>query len=226
MLLGVLLFLVVCSVLANSDGYYSITPRGRRVLSVLRVQPTAFSDSDLGELGRSSPWRKSVWQTGWTKVKEKPWLGHGYRISSSELADITSAISQYTATQRGIIAAGQFHNLVLNQMYFWGIPASLVFTMAWLTSVMLLLKQSCRAKGSFGVFCVGLMVLFVGVSGQLIINGTGENFLTLCILMGCVQAFSARDDHGRPMKESILQHPENSAGRGGDTEPVPGEAGL
>ncbi len=27
MLLGVLLFLVVCSVLANSDGYYSITPR-------------------------------------------------------------------------------------------------------------------------------------------------------------------------------------------------------
>ena len=147
-------------------------------------------------------------------------------ISAMDLADITSALGYHDAIQRGIMVAGQFHNLVLNQMYFWGIPASLIFAIGWLASVVILFKQTCRATGSFGALCVGFMVLFIGVSGQLIVNGTGDNFLTLCILMGCVQAFSTRDDTGELVNENHPQHQDAIAEYPGVQEPAQGEVAL
>lgn len=199
-LLAIITFSMICLGIANTTTLYERFPaRAQRVLSVVRIETRtshAVTIYGHGETGPKSLWRKELWSRAWRMIREKPWLGHGYAFSSSLLlADLASAIDLYEAQMRGVAAAGQFHNLPLNVMYFNGIPAGLLFCYVWILSFTHLVQLASRHDGWKGTLFVGMLVYAVSQTGQALMNGGGEDFLATCIWIGLVQAFRAADEH-------------------------------
>ena len=200
MVLAVLLSVCVMFSLANSNLYELFPPGMMRVLSVVRSQDRILRYKQSytpGELGRTSPWRAKLWKIGWSHVMKKPILGHGYAFTSVELtAALASTTSTYEFQMIGVATAGQFHCLPLNLMYYLGIPAALLFIYAWGLALKQLVALATRAKESFGVFAVALLVYSVAATGQALMNGTGEDFIAICLIMGFTQIIRLRDDVG------------------------------
>jgi hypothetical protein len=189
-----LFFLIVCAFIANSQ-YYNDLPRTiRRVVSVVRAEEDQ-KDIGVGEMGRKSPWRAQLWRSAQTKIKEKPVTGHGYAFNTDAFfADLSSARYSDLAL-RGVQGAGQFHNLPLNLMYFWGIPAAIIFCIGWLMVLTHLLKWAGQAEGWYGAFVVAIIVYATASTGQALMNAGGQDFLAICTIMGIYQML-----HGRNLK--------------------------
>jgi hypothetical protein len=140
-------------------------------------------------MGRASPWRKRLWSTAWSHIRQRPLAGRGYAFSSADLfADFASARATYEARIRGVSTAGQFHNVPLNLAYFCGLPVSLLFCVAWVITLWHIVGIATRAASWFGAFMVGFLVYAVAATGQALMNGGGRDFLAICLMMGLTQA--------------------------------------
>ena len=201
MVLLIIFSLFVSLFLANSNLYGRFPSGMMRVLSVVRSQDRNLryhQNYISGELGRTSPWRAKLWKIGWSHVMKKPVLGHGYAFTSVELtAALASTKNMYEFQMTGVATAGQFHCLPLNLMYYLGIPAALLFIYAWGLALRQLVALATRAKESFGVFSVALLVYSVAATGQALMNGAGEDFIAICLIMGFTQIIRLRDSDGK-----------------------------
>jgi len=212
-----LFFLIVCAFIANSQ-YYNDLPRTiRRVVSVVRAEEDQ-KDIGFGEMGRKSPWRAQLWQTAQTKIKEKPITGHGYSFNiDAFFADLSSA--RYADFMlRGLQGAGQFHNLPLNLMYFWGIPAAIIFCIGWMMALTHLLKWAGQAEGWYGAFVVAMIVYATASTGQALMNAGGQDFLAICTIMGIYQMM-----RGRNLKTGNHTPPKVAEDKNDAAKPAPGQ---
>jgi|GEM_PF-2166800 len=197
MVMAVLIFAVGCLILANTNTFERVPARARRVLSVVRIDTQtrlSISMYGHGEMGWKSQWRMELWKRGWRAVLDKPFAGHGYAFDSSMLlADLASASTAIEASMRGVAAAGQFHNLPLNLMFFCGIPVTLLFCLAWARCLLRLVRMATAATGWKGAFLTAMLVYVVPETGQALMNGGGDSFLAACAWMGVVQAIHAAE---------------------------------
>lgn len=220
MIVALCIFTVVILCMANSAIYQDAPLRAQRVLSVVRLDQRATPHKiyGLGEMGPRSPWRMRVWCIAVKQIRKKPLLGHGYGFDSvTLLADVGSAPTVHELITRGVSTVGQFHNIALNLMYFWGIPIGLAFCMAWAWAFWRLISLASMAEGWFGAFLVGVSVYSVAASGQALMNGGGGEYVLLCTVMGILQAVAPKalsrmdagstcseDEHGYPQSDDTV----------------------
>lgn len=195
---SILAFVALCMLLANSDIYNDLPFPVQRVLSIVRterqVAATVAPSESSGELGWRSPWRMLIWRIAWTEVKKDPFFGHGYGFNNALLmADQASVRGKTNAVTRGVTAAGQFHNLPLSLMYFWGIPGAVMYSLAWILTLRHLISLSLRSESWFGAFVVGVTAYSAAATVQALINGSGTEHLLLSMIMGLTQLLRAAE---------------------------------
>jgi len=191
----VILLVGVSVFIANSERLESRLPdRARRVLSPLKIGsqvPTVWIENDLGEMGIHSPWRISIWQEAWSKIREKPILGNGFAFSGATLRDDTTfASTLQEAVFIGVITAGQFHSVPINLMYYLGIPVAFCFCLAWYFLFRKLFSLAILSSGWYGALVVSLLSYLIAATGQALTTGLGIDFVAVCMVMGIYQAIA------------------------------------
>ena len=117
-------------------------------------------------------------------------LLHGFGFASQEFrADVGMASSRTEAGFRGVAAAGQFHSVPLNLMYYLGIPVASLFCIGWSLSLFTLFKRTQAGQDWSGTFLVGMLVLAAALTGQCLVNGSGVTLIPLCMVMGFLRAW-------------------------------------
>ena len=150
-----------------------------------------------------------------TKIREKPIAGHGYAFNTDAFfADLSSARYSDLAL-RGVQGAGQFHNLPLNLMYFWGVPTAIIFCLGWLMVLTHLLIWAGQAEGWYGAFVVAVIVYATAATGQALMNAGGADFLAICTILGIYQML-----HGRSLKTGNRTLPGPAEGKPDATMPA------
>lgn len=190
MLLFIVVFVSFVITLANTNVGTELPWQVRRVLSPLRMESNVsdlWAETTFGEFGIQSPWRVSLWEIAWPKIREKPVLGNGFAI-----VDFNSAFTEnlQQAGMQGVAMAGQFHCMPVNLMYFLGIPIACLFCLAWIILFIRLFYLAFETKGWSGAFVVSLLVFLIAETGQALTTGLGVDFAKICIVMGVYQAIA------------------------------------
>ena len=183
----VVTFMTIACIVANSRLFWKVPAGPRRVLSVVRIDPTSLDwglEYGWGEVGARSPWRTALWRVAVSRIKDRPFFGHGFGFRSHVLfAEAGAARNIDEAVLAGVATAGQFHSVPLNLMYYLGIPIAVLFCVAWGLSLSRLVKLARGAEGWRGAFLVGILLLMVAETGQCLVNGSGMTFIPLCMTM-------------------------------------------
>ena len=144
-----------------------------------------------------------MYRYGWEQIKEHPIFGKGFAFTTSEMIASMSYIDVDIHVQRafeGIAAlamTGGYHNAVFELMVFCGIPAAILFVVAYFGIFVQFMKW-CKSLPNMPlkIFSAGMAGYFVQASGQMLMNGSGAMFGQICVILGIMSGLMIQNTAG------------------------------
>jgi hypothetical protein len=166
-----------------------ILPQGtRRALSIF-VSASADQLPRNVEVGWQSEFRTTMYRLAWARMRENLFVGTGFAFKSRDLEALfpwTGMDATGTDLER-LAMAGGYHNAVVELAVTCGIPLALLF----LGSLLLLAGRFAmalrrRPPSWEKIFGASLLAYWVTVTGQMLMNGGGQQFFVVCLLAGAM----------------------------------------
>ncbi|TAN38945.1 MAG: hypothetical protein EPN23_01505 [Verrucomicrobia bacterium] len=175
-------------------GYGHLPGRMGRALSTLvsadRIDRSGMAEYNLsGEVGWESGFRAAMNKVGWRKIMSSPIIGVGFNFSFEEI--ITQLSFERTNLESEVLAmGGGYHDALLALAVFCGLPAAFLFVIGYVWIVWLFVGKIYALSPSLEKwFGASLLGILMPVTGQMLMNGVGHDFMTVCIVLGAMSGY-------------------------------------
>jgi len=172
------------------------------VLDVDRSEASQLSaDFEMsGEFGWQSEFRATLNRLAWASIREHPFSGKGFTFSTEELANSSSMmrLEGLDAGQMTLAVSGVYHNSVLALAVFCGLPLAVLYVIGAGSVCWRFIRCMMEMGNSlWRLFGVALLAFMAAVIGQMLMNGGGDTFMSVCIGLGVMNGMIARIQNGQ-----------------------------
>lgn len=191
--------LVALAVLVAA-GTERLSPLTARSLSTIvradetRVFRLAHQFGTSSEMGWTSEFRREMWRLASHHIRSHPWFGKGFILSRAELGFALTGFYDFQRATLSISLAGGYHNSVLALAVFAGIPCAAAFVCAMLLGSWRFYRMARRTPLTESrVMQAAVLGFFIPCAGQMLMNGMGNHFYVVCVLLGTMRGMCVRE---------------------------------
>jgi O-antigen ligase len=143
-----------------------------------------------GEIGWTSQFRLNLLELALDEIKQSPILGKGFAFSRDVLL---SALLNPEDTVANMAMVGGYHNSIIQLAVACGLPCTLAFLFAYVLNMKNYLSYVRNSQhNQLHLMATAILAYFVVRSGQMLINGGGDDFFQICVLMGIMSGLSLK----------------------------------
>jgi hypothetical protein len=215
LLLAVMVFVGLLA-LVSAD-MEKVSPQARRALSIVipisesEAKRLALESQMNHEVGWESDFRAGMYQIAWDKISGNPVFGAGFSFSRDDLIRLMNSMgsNQMENKQAQLAMSGAYHNAFLFLAVGAGLPAALFSLSGALIILYQFFKFGVRmVSDEHRFFCAALVGMFMPVIGQSLMNGAGNDFFHVFMLLGVMNGlmnnpYFRKDGDPEPLPEPV-----------------------
>lgn len=146
-----------------------------------------------GEMGWRSTIRGELWTYGVEKIKEHPWIGRGFAFDVQDFISVSGFRGIGVSSDAMRLGSGSYHNSLMSLAVACGLPAVLLFSFGFVRLVIRFVRRTLQDHANpdrQGTATV-LLGYLAAATGQMLMNGDGNDILHLCMVLGILHGLYA-----------------------------------